>query len=169
MRSPALDLLMNWEGGCSKHTFMMNTQLRKSASQSAKAQLLCDVQRARVATLETIAEFEELISRGEPNTAKLTGIRLKLAQGRLAHGSIVQRVAEYLREQNSSAGLTIRNLQPEHVRLLHRTSAHTQKWTLIAVKNDWELYCSETREMLLCWTERVRVEASVLRKVLEES
>jgi hypothetical protein len=148
---------------------MMQAQIRSAASLSAKSELLADVQAACEAVLETIAEYDELISRKEPDTAKLTSIRLQLAQNRLAHGSIVERVAEYLREHNPSAELTIRNLQPEHAGLLHRTSAHTQRWTLVAVESDWPQYCSETREMLRCWTQRVRVEGGVLRRLLEEN
>lgn len=147
---------------------MMHSEIRRAADRAARAALLADVEAASNAVLETIGDYGELIAKPVPDTAKLTSIRLQLAQKRLAHGSIVERIAEYLREHNPSAELTIRSLQPEHAGLLHRTSAHIQKWTLIAVENDWAGYCSATREILRCWAERVRVEGKILRRTLEE-
>lgn len=166
MRRP---LVMNWKGRPRRPTAMIEAQIRQAASRTAKAALLADVDAACDAVLETIAEYAELIEKRDADTAKLTDIRLQLAQNRLAHGSIVQRIAEYLRDHNPSAELIIRSLQPEHAGLLHRTSAHTKKWTLVAVENDWAGYCSATSEMLRRWADRVRVEGKILRKTLEEN
>lgn len=148
---------------------MVHSPIRRSDPRSARTQLLAATQAACEAALATIADYEQLISEKQADTAKLISIRLQLAQNRLAHGAIVSLVAQYLRERNPCAESTIRNLQPEHAGLLHRTSAHTQRWTLTAVENDWQRYCSETREMLVSWTQRVTVEGAVLRTILEEN
>jgi len=130
--------------------------------------LMLELQTAYDDLRRCIAELTDVLDLPEPNRARLTSVRLKIATLRLARGPLVGKIAACLdRKTDSSETELLRRLRTEHDELLRKAAAHTSKWSLEAVDLDWPGYRAATRQLLRCWIEKMNWEQEVIYPLLK--
>lgn len=130
--------------------------------------LMLELQTAYDELRRCIAELTDVLDLPEPNRARLTSVRLKIATLRLARGPLVGKIAACLDgKTNSSEAELLRRLRTEHDEMLRNAAAHTSKWSLEAIDLDWAGYRAATRQLLRCWMEKMNWEQEVIYPLLK--
>lgn len=130
--------------------------------------LMLELQTAYDELRRCIAELTDVLDLPEPNRARLTSVRLKIATLRLARGPLVGKIAACLDgKTNSSEAELLRRLRAEHDEMLRNAAAHTSKWNLEAIDLDWAGYRAATRQLLRCWTEKMNWEQEAIYPLLK--
>lgn len=144
------------------------SKIRKSATESVGAQLLAELEHAYTDVEIYMAELAELLDLQQPDRARLTTVRLKLAQLRLVQGAAVSRIYRHLIANSDEAqGNELKEMHSSHLGLLNMTSAHTTKWTLDAIEADWPGYQKATRGIVHFGLEKMNAERKTLNSLLE--
>lgn len=130
--------------------------------------LMLELQTAHDELRRCLAELTDVLDLPEPNRARLTSVRLKIATLRLARGPLVGKIAACLDgKPNSSETELLRRLRTEHDEMLRKAAAHTSKWSLEAVDLDWAGYRVATRQLLRCWIDKMNWEQEVIYPLLK--
>jgi len=130
--------------------------------------LMVELQSAYDELRRCIAELTEVLDLPEPNRARLTSVRLKIATLRLARGPLVGKIAACLDgKTNSTEAELLRRLRTEHDEMLRKAATHTSQWSLDAVDRDWAGYRAATRKLLRCWREKMNWEQEVIYPLLK--
>ena len=144
--------------------------IAKSASESIAGRLLTELERAYDDVKSYIAELAQLLELSQPDRARLTTVRLKLAQLRLVQGAAVSQIYRHLianSDETDRHGLE--EMRSNHQRLLQAGFAHTTKWTLDVVEADWPQYQNATRMFVDFWLEKMNAERDQLYPLLKHT
>jgi hypothetical protein len=96
--------------------------------------------------------MEQVLARPEFDATALTSVRLKLAGLRLTRGPLIMKVAMALAGKvTAQEAAVLAELRTSHQELLQTATAHTSKWTIDAIAQNWPLYRQETRELIQRW------------------
>ena len=112
------------------------------------AALLLELTSAYGDLRECVIELEQLLSKPNFDRARLTSIRLRIAELRLARGHLVGKIAAYLAGKVSeSQAAQLREFCENHEAMLRAAAAHTNKWPLDAIDANWTEYRTVTAEI----------------------
>ena len=141
-----------------------------SETGSTAAALAAEFKHAYEELSQRIAELEVVLEQPALDSAKLTTLRLKIAQLRLLRGTLISRIATCLKYKISpTEAELVQQLRRGHDDMLKTASAHTGKWTIAAIGANWEGYRSRARQLACSWMEKVRWEQEVLLPLLVRS
>lgn len=115
-----------------------------------------------------MAELAQLLDQPELDRGRLTTVRLRIAQLRLARGTLIGRVTTYLADKVSAPEAELlKQLRTAHDQMMRVASGHTGRWTLDAIAADWPQYRQATSQISRCWLEKVMWEQEVLFPLLQ--
>lgn len=135
---------------------------------SSPAGLLAEMEKAFEELRCYMAELAQLIDEPELNRGRLTTVRLKIAQLRLARGTIIGRITTYLADKVSGPEAELlKQLRTAHDQMMRVASGHTGRWTLDAIAANWAQYREATSQISRCWMEKVMWEQEVLAPLLQ--
>ena len=141
----------------------------KRLTAGSPASLLVELGSGNAEIMHCIGRLDDLLAQPEPDRRELSGIRLKLSQLRLAHSPLIVKIGRSLRDKsNPTEAATLRQLQSAHENLFSEISAHTCRWTLGAVKEDWPAYAAASRELVSRWMLKLRMEEELLQPLLKK-
>lgn len=113
-------------------------------------------------------EMETLLAQPVLYASALTSVRLKLASLRLTRGSLVMRIGKVLAgSMTESEAMMIEQLRTSHHDLLQSAAAHTCKWTLAAIENNWTQYRQETGILMSKWNAKAEREQKLVYPLLQ--
>ncbi|HXH52346.1 MAG TPA: hypothetical protein VNH53_02815 [Sphingomicrobium sp.] len=131
------------------------------------ATLIAEFEHAYEELSQYVTELNNVLEQAKLDRAKLTTIRLKIAQLRLIRGPLIGKIAACLKNKiSASEAQLLQELRRAHDELLRAASAHTGKWTMDAIEADWEGYRFKARQLARCWMEKVRWEQEILLPLL---
>ena len=134
------------------------------------AALLLELASAYGDLRECVIELEQLLSKPTFDRVQLTSIRLRIAELRLARGSLVGKINAHLAGKVSeSESAQLREFRRNHEVMLHAAAAHTQKWPLDAINANWTEYRTVTATIARLWMEKVKEEQRVIYPLLRRS
>lgn len=134
---------------------------------SVRLPLLVEVERAYDEFRQCMVELGKVLAQPHVDRARLTTIRLKIAQLRLARGALVSKVSAQLADKASSAELAqLKRMRESHDQMLRAAAAHTAKWTLDAVDANWAQYKAATRQIAQLWTEKMKTDQEFICSLL---
>ena len=144
-------------------------KIAENASETIAARLLAELERAYDDVKSYMAELAPLLELPQPDRARLTTVRLKLAQLRLVQGAGVSQVYRHLIANSDETDRhQLEEMRSDYHRLLQAALAHTTKWTLDAVEADWPQYQNATRMIVDFWLEKMNAERDQLYPLLEK-
>lgn len=144
------------------------SKFAQSATGNVAAQLLAELERAYDDVKIYLGELAELLDLPQLDRARLTTVRLKLAQLRLVQGAVVGRIYRHLiANTDETEQDKLREMHSDHSRLLNAASVHTTKWTVEAVEADWPRYQSATRAIVHLGLEKMNAEHQKLQSLLK--
>ena len=110
-----------------------------------------------------LAELESVLAKPSFDAAALTSVRLKLAGLRLTRGPLVVRVHDLLSGNvGEREDRLLAELRDSHLRLLKAATAHTARWSLAAIEEDWEEYRAQTRNLMRSWITKANHEQRLI-------
>jgi len=113
-------------------------------------------------------EMEKILAMPELDASALTSVRLKLAGIRLTRGPLITRVADALANKvTEDEQAMLEELRFSHQRLLKSATAHTAKWTLDAIAQNWSRYRSETRALMAQWQTKADREQRLVQPLVK--
>jgi hypothetical protein len=116
------------------------------------ASLEAEIRAAHASLQSCFREMEQVLARPEFDAGALTSVRLKLASLRLTRGPLITRVAVALAGKvTEQEAALLGELRASHQDLLQTATAHTIRWTIEAIADDWQQYRQETRELIQQW------------------
>src|SRR6185369_1061774 len=87
----------------------------------------------------------------------------KLAGLRLTRGPLVVRVHDLLSGNvGEREDRLLAELRESHLRLLKAATAHTARWSLAAIEEDWEEYRAQTRNLMRSWITKANREQRLI-------
>lgn len=117
-----------------------------------------------------MAELEVVLTKPRLDRAKLTTLRLKIAQLRLARGPLMGKIAAHLAGNvGPSDAAFIKELRASHAGLLSAAAAHTAKWTMDAIEADWPAYKVAARLISQTWMEKLTSDQRRIAALLRRS
>lgn len=129
--------------------------------------LLEELQGGYSEVFDCIGELQQILSNPQLERGRLTTVRLKLAQLRLSHVTLVSEVSAFLDGKVEGQKLSeLASSKLGHVKLLRTAAEHTNKWPLDAVEINWPQYGLETRILLKCWVEKINRDRDLLYPLL---
>lgn len=132
--------------------------------------LLREIDEATSTLNACLGELEEVLARPEFETSALTSVRLRLAGIRLTRGPLITRVSEFLSGRVTEAEkAALDSLRTSHQRILQAATAHTSKWTLDAIGNDWDNYRRETRALVSRWRSKSDQDAQLIYPLIKRA
>jgi len=132
--------------------------------------LLSEIDEATTTLNACLAELEDVLARPEFETSALTSVRLRLAGIRLTRGPLITRMADFLAGRVTEAEqAALDDLRTSHQRILQAATAHTSKWTLDAISNDWDTYRRETRALVGRWRSKSDQDAQLIHPLIRRA
>ncbi|HJU77040.1 MAG TPA: hypothetical protein VJ597_03820 [Sphingomicrobium sp.] len=123
-----------------------------SAPAGDAASLESEICEAHASLQSCFREMEEVLARPEFDATALTSVRLKLAGLRLTRGPLITKVAMALvGKVTEQEAAVLEELRTSHQELLQTATAHTSKWTIDAIAQNWPQYRQETRALIQQW------------------
>lgn len=112
-------------------------------------------------------ELHQVLAQQKPDRARLTSVRLKLAQLRLVHGPLIGKIAVFIATQCTPAQTEkLTELRISHEKLLQDAAAHTGRWTLGAIEANWPEYRQAARELLRRSMHKMQMDQRLLYPLL---
>lgn len=134
----------------------------------AEVDIAGELEKAYDELRDCITELSYVLDEPELDRARLTSVRLRIAQLRLARGPLIGKITAHVAGKISpSEADLLKQIRAGHDQMLRDASAHTGKWTLDAIAGNWEEYRSATREIARCWMEKVKWEQELLYPLLK--
>lgn len=144
------------------------SKIRKSATESVAAQFLAELERAYADVKIYMVELAEVLDLPQLDRARLTTVRLKLAQLRLVQGGAVGRIYRHLIANSDETHRNeLEEMHSNHLGMLNMTSAHTTKWTLDAIEAEWPEYVKAARAIVHFGLEKMNAEQKTLISLLK--
>lgn len=117
-----------------------------------------------------MVELLELLDLPQLERARLTTVRLRLAQLRLVQGAAVGRIYKHLIASSDEAHANeLKEMQANHLILLSMASAHTTKWTLDAIEAHWPEYIKATRAIVHLGIKKTNAERKSLYALINDT
>lgn len=146
----------------------VSTAAGAASKPSARAALLVELENAYDELRRCMKELYDVLDQQGLDRARLTSVRLKIAQIRLARGPLVGRITVCLADKvNPSEAAALQELRANHDQMLRAASVHTGKWTLDAIAENWAEYRTTTRQLARCWMEKVKQEQDQIYPLLK--
>jgi hypothetical protein len=137
------------------------------AAGEAKA-VLQELRQAAESLQRCFDELELVLSKPALDAGALTSVRLKLAGIRLTRGPLITRISDLLAGRVSpDEQAMLEQLRTSHHSLLQTATAHTSKWTLDTIANNWAQYRRETRELMRRWVTKAAREQRLVYPLVE--
>lgn len=112
-------------------------------------------------------ELQQVLAEPKPNRARLTSVRLKMAQLRLVHGAVIARIATLLTARATTAQAhQLQELRSSHENVLRTVSAHIGKWTFDTIEANWSDYRQETGDLLRRGMLKMQMDRQILYPLL---
>jgi len=141
----------------------------KCASESFEARLLSELENAYDNVRSYMVELGQVLDQSRPDRARLTTVRLKLAQLRLVQAAAVGRACKHLMADSDAVEQSeLEEVQLKHEHLLKQAAAHTATWTLDIVDANWAQFQQATRSIVGRWREKTNVERNILYPLLKK-
>jgi len=145
----------------------LSSELTGSAAASVAAHLRVEVDGAFADVLDYTGQIKLLLDLPVFDRAKLITVRLRLAQLRLVHGAVVNRVYRYLVANSDPAELEeLETMRLGRQRLLQQAAAHAAEWTLATIADNWPKYQYNTRIIVRRWLDLMNAERRLLDRRL---
>jgi len=137
---------------------------------SRSAGLLSMLERAHAEVEICLPALDEAMAGAEPDPIRFAVTRLRLAKANLARTQAARETCGHLIDTAPSAGaaalVDLRRREIEHA---HMISDHIRHWTPQRLKDDWQGYCTATRQLLGRVRELIARERSLLLPLLRQS
>lgn len=129
---------------------------------------LCELQSVHENVLAWMAALDELTAQESCRPGQLETVRWFLSKARRDRRLLLEQIYnQLLKSLTPEEAETVRALRNQTHRTLEAGSQHVAKWTLGAVKNDWDAYREETRAMRALWTATIEAEQDLLYPLLQ--
>ena len=129
--------------------------------------LAIEFQQAYDELSQCVLELGNVLQQPQLDRPALTTVRLKIAQLRLARGSLLSKIRQCLTNRLSEPeAKLVDHLHNSHYELLRNASEHTGKWTLEAIEENWDDYRSCAQALANSWIEKMSWEQEILLPLL---
>lgn len=133
----------------------------------AEVDIVGELERAYDELRDCITQLAHVLDEPELDRARLTSVRLRIAQLRLARGPLISNITAHVAGKISpSEAYLLKQIRAGHDQMLRDASAHTGKWTLDAIADNWEEYRGATRQIARSWMEKANWEQQLIYPLL---
>lgn len=130
--------------------------------------LVSELEYAYAELKDCVAQLSKILEEPGLDRARLTTVRLRIAQLRLAHGPLIAKITAHVADKiGPSESELLKQIRAAHDQMLREASVHTGKWTLDAIAGNWEEYRAATSEIARRWMEKVNWEKELLYPLLK--
>ena len=114
--------------------------------------------------METI----DLITRADrPDDGPFASARWQISQASLRKRALVARIVDFLAARlDRDIGLSAKDVRTADQQLLRKSAAHVRFWSSSSIRQDWQGYCSASREIRMHMGEQILLEKRILAPLL---